>query len=135
MQPHQAVSVTDTDHLTANSALENPLIFFKSLSDETRLGVLMLLAAEGELCVCELTEALDVSQPKISRHLALLRQQGMITDSRQGTWIYYRINDALPPWAHTILKTTLDNNQHLFSSHQQRLEKMGNRPERQSRCC
>ncbi len=64
--------------------------FFKALSDLTRLRMLVLLNCEGELCVCELTHALDEIQPKISRHLAQLRELGVVLDRRQGQWIYYR---------------------------------------------
>ena len=49
------------------------LRLFKNLSDETRLGIVLLLREMGELCVCDLCTALDQSQPKISRHLAMLR--------------------------------------------------------------
>ncbi|MGJ8692821.1 MAG: metalloregulator ArsR/SmtB family transcription factor [Thalassotalea sp.] len=72
--------------------------FFKALADETRLLLLMLIAQEQELCVCDLTFALALSQPKISRHLALLREREIIQARRQGKWMYYRINDALPAW-------------------------------------
>jgi len=54
--------------------------FFQLLSDETRLRCLLLLQKEGELCVCELVYALDIIQPKISRHLAALRDAGIVTD-------------------------------------------------------
>ena len=77
--------------------------FFPALADPTRLRCLLLLAAEGELCVCELTHALDESQPKISRHLALLRESGVVLDRRQGQWIYYRINPDLPGWVREVL--------------------------------
>ena len=73
--------------------------FFKALSDLTRLRMLVLLNCEGELCVCELTHALGEIQPKVSRHLAQLREQGVVQDRRQGQWIYYRINSGLPAWA------------------------------------
>lgn len=76
-----------------------PVQFFKSLADETRLRCVALLQRRGELCVCELTQALQMSQPKISRHLALLRSTGLLVDRRQGLWIYYRINPELPTWA------------------------------------
>ena len=79
--------------------------FFSALADPTRLRSLLLLYAEGELCVCELTHALDESQPKVSRHLAMLRDAGIVTDRREGLWIHYRINPALPEWAHKILAT------------------------------
>ena len=73
--------------------------FFPALADPTRLRCLLLLASEGELCVCELTHALDVSQPKISRHLATLREAGIVDDRREGLWIHYRIHHDLPAWA------------------------------------
>lgn len=79
-----------------------PAPFFRALSDDTRLRCLALLHAEGELCVCELTHALNEAQPKISRHLAYLREAGLVDDRRAGLWIYYRLR-ALPPWAqHTL---------------------------------
>ena len=80
-----------------------PITLFKCLSDETRLRCLVLLQTEGRLCVCELTHALDMLQPKISRHLALLRQSHLVLHSREGQWIYYQINPELPQWAVEIL--------------------------------
>ncbi|XUK75716.1 hypothetical protein ABMA09_22705 [Erwinia rhapontici] len=55
-----------------------PLQLFKNLSDDTRLSLVLLLREKGELCVCELSETLRQSQPKISRHLALLREGGCL---------------------------------------------------------
>lgn len=78
------------------------------LSDETRLRVLMLLQREGELCVCELTHALELSQPKISRHLAQLRESDIVQTRRAGQWMYYRVNRALPKWAGKVLSSTLE---------------------------
>ncbi|HCD05903.1 MULTISPECIES: metalloregulator ArsR/SmtB family transcription factor [unclassified Methylophaga] len=75
------------------------LNFHKCLADETRLRVVLLIADQDELCVCELISALQISQPKISRHLALLRQHGVLQDRRQGQWVYYRLNPNLPAWA------------------------------------
>ena len=77
---------------------------FKSLADETRLRICLLLQREGELCVCELTEALADSQPKISRHLTQLRSSALLLDRRQGQWIFYRLNPALPGWALAIIE-------------------------------
>ncbi len=82
--------------------------FFKMLADSTRLRCLLLMQAEGELCVCELTHALNLSQPKISRHLAHLREAGVLVARRNGTWMNYRINPDLQGWALGILQTTLD---------------------------
>ena len=84
-----------------------PVRLFKALSDETRLRCLALIDQQGERCVCELTSALQLSQPKISRHLAQLRSAGILLDRRQGQWVYYQINPYLPEWAGTILRETL----------------------------
>lgn len=78
--------------------------FFKCLSDPTRLSILKLVLSKQNICVCELTEQLDLSQPKISRHLALLRTHGILLDSRQGQWVYYSLNPDLPSWAVEVLK-------------------------------
>ncbi|NNH88362.1 metalloregulator ArsR/SmtB family transcription factor [Acinetobacter sp. ANC 4279] len=72
------------------------LFFFKCLADQTRLDILMLIVKQGERCVCDLTASLDLSQPKISRHLALLRTSGVLQDCRQGQWIYYSLQADLP---------------------------------------
>lgn len=60
--------------------------------------------AKQNVCVCEFTEQLNLSQPKISRHLALLRNLGILLDQRQGQWVYYRLNPDLPVWANEVLK-------------------------------
>ena len=83
-----------------------PTQLFQLLSDETRLRCLVLMQQEGELCVCELTYALGLIQPKVSRHLAMLRDAGMVSDRRQGQWIYYRIHPDLPDWAKQVIETT-----------------------------
>ena len=66
-----------------------PDLLFKTLSDPTRLRLLNLLA-DGETCVCELTETLRMVQPKVSRHLARLKRAGLVDARRDGKWIYYR---------------------------------------------
>lgn len=66
---------------------------FKALSDETRLRVIKLLE-EGELCVCDIVAALDMIQPKVSFHLGVLKDAGLIRDRKEGKWIHYRINDS-----------------------------------------
>ena len=63
---------------------------FKALGDESRLRIVALLS-HGELCVCHLEEALGLSQPRVSRHLATLRAGGVVEDRRDGTWVYYRL--------------------------------------------
>ena len=76
-----------------------PESLFRALSDSTRLRCLLLLRAEGRLCVCELVHALELGQPRISRHLAQLRDMGIVEHERQGQWVYYRLHPALPDWA------------------------------------
>lgn len=65
---------------------------FKALADETRLRILALLL-EGELCVCDLMAILDLPQSTVSRHLAYLRNAGLVEDRRQGVWMFYRLVD------------------------------------------
>jgi len=65
---------------------------FKALSDETRLRVIKLLE-QGELCVCDITAALDMVQPKVSFHLSALKEAGLIKDRKQGKWIHYSLNE------------------------------------------
>ncbi len=83
-----------------------PIDFFTLLSDETRLRCLVLLHLNGELCVCELTDTLKMIQPKISRHLALLRKYKIVNATRRGIWMYYRIKDDLPAWALQVIANT-----------------------------
>lgn len=109
--------------------------FFHLLSDDTRLRCLFLLQQEGELCVCELVHALGVIQPKISRHLAALRDADIVIDRRQGQWIYYQLNPDLPLWARQVLETTVSEakNQEPFIDDLAVLAEMPNRPS--ATCC
>ncbi|KZX58449.1 transcriptional regulator [Halioglobus sp. HI00S01] len=113
----------------------NPQALFKCLADDTRLKTVLLIAAEQELCVCELTTALEVSQPKVSRHLAQLRDAGLLATRRAGQWIYYSINPELPDWAKDIVATTARGNQEVVASCCERLHTMGDRPERNRKYC
>ncbi len=82
--------------------------FFKCLSDPTRLDILKIILERQNVCVCEITEILQLSQPKISRHLALLRNLSILLDERKGQWVYYRLNPDLPVWATSILNVLKD---------------------------
>lgn len=81
---------------------------FKALGDPVRLRLLSLIAsrAGGEVCVCDLTPAFDLSQPTISHHLKLLRQAGLIDCERRGTWVYYWVLPATLDRLSTFLTTT-----------------------------
>lgn len=63
---------------------------FRALGDETRLRLVALLA-DGELCVCHLVAALELPQPTVSRHLAVLRSAGLVRPRRSGSWIHYTL--------------------------------------------
>lgn len=65
--------------------------WFHALSDETRLGIVQLLSS-GERCVCELTDALDAAQSRLSFHLRTLKDAELVTDRRDGRWVYYSLN-------------------------------------------
>ncbi|MFA6002273.1 MAG: metalloregulator ArsR/SmtB family transcription factor [Thermoleophilia bacterium] len=66
---------------------------FKALSDDTRLRILGLLL-EGELCVCDLVSILGLPQSTVSRHLAYLKNSGLVSDRRQGVWMHYRLSEG-----------------------------------------
>ena len=83
----------------------SPENFTRTLSDPTRLRMLMLLLNEEELCVCHLTDILNMSQPKISRHLAVLRENKLLLDRRSGLWIHYRLHPGLPIWCYKTLQS------------------------------
>lgn len=68
--------------------------FYKALGDENRLKIIQMLSGH-EMCVCEIIDKLDMSQPAISHHLKILRQAGLVKDSREGKWIYYSLNDSV----------------------------------------
>ncbi len=113
----------------------SPEQLFQLLSDATRLRSLLLLTTEGELCVCELTQALAEIQPKVSRHLALLREAGVIVGRREGQWVYYRLAPRLPAWARRVIEAARAGARGApeFERDRARLAAMAGRPGR--RCC
>lgn len=76
--------------VAASVAGARTAVQFQALSDEKRLRILALLGS-GEHCVCELTEALDLPQSLLSFHLKTLRDAGLVTDRREGRWVYYAL--------------------------------------------
>lgn len=106
--------------------------FFQALADPTRLRCLMLMVAEGEVCVCEMAHALGEMQPKVSRHLAALRTAGFILERREAQWIYYRLHPELPDWMRDILLTCCQTlgEQAPFCADRAALAAMPNRPQR-----
>ncbi|MEI8646829.1 metalloregulator ArsR/SmtB family transcription factor [Paraglaciecola sp. Hal342] len=106
------------------------LSFYKCLSDDTRLKALMLIYLEKELCVCDLITALELSQPKVSRHLADLRKCQILLDERRGKWVYYSVNPKLPEWAMKVLELTAHNTEAYLNEHITNLNMA-----KQSECC
>jgi len=80
--------------------------FFTALADRTRRRILNLLG-EQEICVCFLSEVLDINQPKISRHLAYLRKSAIVSARREGKLVFYRITEPEDLYAAQILNKTL----------------------------
>ena len=76
----------------------------KTLADETRLKILWLLMGEEELCVCDIMGVLGITQSKASRHLRYLFNAGLVTDRREGLWMYYRISVAFGSREGTLLQ-------------------------------
>lgn len=109
--------------------------FFSALANDIRLRCLMLMQLEGELCVCELTHALDLSQPMISRHLALLRDAGLVQTRREGQWMHYRIHPQLDGWIKKVLKETAKAIEEVspYADDLYALQEMPNRPG--ASCC
>jgi len=70
---------------------------FKALGDETRLRLMyLLIASEDTLCVCEMMDALELPQYQVSRHLSVLKNAGLVTSERRGTWMYYSLEVEMP---------------------------------------
>ena len=82
--------------LSADQSLELSRVF-KAMGDPVRLRLLSLIASHdgGEACVCDLTDVFDLTGPTISHHLRVLREAGLITGERRGTWVYYRVRPDL----------------------------------------
>jgi ArsR family transcriptional regulator len=106
--------------------------FFKALSDDTRLKIIMLIQLEGELCVCELMVALDEGQPKVSRHLAQLKRLQLLLDRKQKQWVYYRLNPELKSWMQQVIADACQNSEQFLIENKQKLTQMADRP---TLCC
>ncbi len=83
----------------------NMELLFRALADGTRLRLLNLMG-DDEICVCYFVEALRISQPKISRHLAYLRRAGVVAARREGKWMHYRVALPADERARKVLRET-----------------------------
>jgi ArsR family transcriptional regulator, arsenate/arsenite/antimonite-responsive transcriptional repressor len=94
--------------LTAAQAADLSRLF-KAMADPVRLRLLSLIASHegGEACVCDLTDAFDLTAPTISHHLKVLRESGLITGERRGTWVYYRVHPEVLTRLSTVLRSDM----------------------------
>lgn len=76
---------------------------FRTLGDDTRLSILALLRVR-ELCVCEMTALVGLSQAAVSEHLRRLKDAGLVEDQRRGTWAFYRLRSDLPDYVRAALE-------------------------------
>jgi ArsR family transcriptional regulator len=102
---------------------------FKALADTTRLRILGLLLA-GEVCVCHIHDALDIPQPKTSRHLAYLRRSGLVAARREGKWMHYRLADVSDPVQAALRETVMG-----LLQHQRVIQRDLTRLEKATGCC
>ena len=93
---------------------------------------LLLFEKEADLCVCELGFALDISQPKISRHLAAMRDAGILKSRRQAQWVFYSLNDRMADWQRDIVHAAIRGNREeaIARADRLRLDEMKDRPAR-----
>ena len=111
---------------TTPDTLADSTRLLKAFADPVRLRLLNLLSGEREeVCVCHLHEALGLSQPTVSRHLAYLRKHGLVVGRKEGLWVYYRLAKA-KAGLHRILLGCLDSclgDPVVFSQDRQRMER------------
>jgi ArsR family transcriptional regulator len=102
---------------------------FKALADATRLRILGLLLS-GEVCVCDIHESLKIPQPKTSRHLAYLRNSGLVETRREGLWIHYRLGTLADP----VMSAIVDAVGHALT-HVDAVQRDGGRLKKRTGCC
>jgi len=101
----------------------------RALADPTRLRILGLLTG-GEICVCHIHGALDIPQPKASRHLAYLRRSGLVDTRRDGLWVHYRLAAIEDP----VVRTLFDSAMHCLG-HVDTIARDRKRLEKATGCC
>ena len=89
---------------------------FDALSDENRRNIILLLMEGGEQCVCNIYPKLNMSQPKASRHLGVLREARLVIARRDGKWMHYRLNPDMPLWCFRILEAMRDGSAEFIAS-------------------
>ena len=118
-----------SDHRTSDHRISEMEQLFKALADATRLRILGLLLT-GEVCVCHIHESLKIPQPKASRHLAYLRNAGLVETRRDGLWVNYRMATLPDP----VLGAIADAVRHALT-HVELVRKDADRLEKRTGCC
>jgi ArsR family transcriptional regulator len=104
--------------------MEEYVTIFKSLSDKTRLRILrLLLEAKKSLCVCEIMDSLQVEQYNVSSHIKELRMSGLVTQQKDGRFVFYSLNKQKSEFIKNLFKTISSIPQELFKSDLTRLKK------------
>jgi ArsR family transcriptional regulator len=117
--------------ITVNPDLDRAVGLFHALSDATRLAALDMLR-DGEKCVCELQDQLDVAQSRLSFHLKVLKDAGLVEDRKEGRWSYYQIVPGALDEAHDLVVNFLPKS----VSSGRTLQVVGSRSTRsKSSCC
>lgn len=76
---------------------------FQALADPTRLGIVRQLATENEVCACDFTACCDVAQPTVSHHLRVLREAGVVSGERRGSWVFYKLTPSAVDRLHSLV--------------------------------
>ena len=91
--------------------MEKTLKQIKALSDGNRLRVVMALSAHDELCVCQITELLQVSTPTVSRHMSALQNAGLVESRKDARWMHYRLSENFPDVLLNWVKSSVSDSQ------------------------
>ncbi len=89
--------------------METTVYTTKALADGNRLRVVAALAEHPELCVCQLTEMLQLAMPTVSRHMSVLQRARLVDSRRDGRWIFYRLSETFPPLLLQWIRNALAN--------------------------
>lgn len=103
--------------------MDEYLAVIKSLSEKTRIRILAVLHQAKEVCVSEIVEVLEESQYKVSRHLKVLQEAGMVVGKKRGRWTYYQLNDSKVPFNKQLMKAVQDISSDILQEDLERLRK------------
>ena len=97
-------NVTTATNYLEKEKVQKSLRILSKFTDNKQINIIFYLLAVEELCVCDIGAALDAPQPKISRHLGMLRDAGVLLDRKEGKWVHYRLSPQMPAWAARVIE-------------------------------